>query len=59
VIQRGLDTPWEIAFIDATRYLVTERTGRLSLGRLSGGPLTRVKADLTDLASGDSGLMDW
>ena len=57
VIQRGLDTPWEIAFIDATRYLVTERTGRLSLGRLSGGPLTPVKADLTDLASGDSGLM--
>ena len=58
VLQAGLAVPWDIGFPDADRYLVTERSGRLRLGRLSGGALQRVTANFADLArQGEAGLL--
>lgn len=59
VVASGLDIPWDLDFIDATHYLLTERPGRLWMGSTAAGStLTRVTAPLADLnlvASG--GLM--
>ena len=58
VLRAGLAVPWDIGFLDADRYLVTERSGRLWLGRLSGGALQRVTANFADLArQGEAGLL--
>lgn len=50
VVASGLDIPWDLDFIDATHYLLTERPGRLWLGSTApGSTLQRVSAPLGDL----------
>ncbi|MCA0178462.1 MAG: PQQ-dependent sugar dehydrogenase [Actinobacteria bacterium] len=49
-VASGLDIPWDIAWIDSTRFLVTERPGRLWLGSTEPGvTLQRVSAGFADL----------
>lgn len=50
VVASGLDIPWDLDFIDATHYLLTERPGRLWLGSTApGSTLQRITASLSDL----------
>jgi glucose/arabinose dehydrogenase len=52
----GLETPWEIAFVDATTMLVTERPGRVRVvedGRLREEPIATIGVE----ASGEGGLL--
>ena len=53
---RGLEVPWEIAFLDETTMLVTERPGRVRVieeGRLRERPAATIEVD----ASGEGGLL--
>jgi aldose sugar dehydrogenase len=53
---RGLEVPWEIAFLDETTMLVTERPGRVRViedGRLRQGPAATIEVE----ASGEGGLL--
>jgi glucose/arabinose dehydrogenase len=56
-VARGLDIPWEIAFLPDGRALVTERPGRVRLltrgGDLRGQPAARVAVS----ARGEGGLL--
>jgi glucose/arabinose dehydrogenase len=56
-VARGLEVPWEIAFLPDRRALVTERPGRVRLlerdGRLRREPVARVPAS----AQGEGGLL--
>lgn len=57
-VRGGLSIPWDIAFVDATHYLLTERAGRISYGDLAAGTLTQVTANLSDVAPvGEGGLL--
>ncbi len=48
----GLNRPWDIAWIDSTRYLLTELSGRLWLGSTAAGvPLRRVTAAMGDISA--------
>ena len=54
----GLDTPWSIAFTSPTRFLVSERPGRIRIvenGQLKPNSLTTVPTIEVD--NGESGLM--
>jgi aldose sugar dehydrogenase len=52
----GLDTPWEIAFVDETTMLVTERPGRVRV--IEDGRLREQSAATIDVeASGEGGLL--
>ena len=54
----GLDVPWDIAFLSSTRYLLTDRPGRLRIGSTNGGALRTVRADFSDLrVEGEAGLL--
>ncbi len=57
-VARGLENPWAVAFVDAQRFLVTERPGRLRLVHADG----RIEAPVSGLpaieASGQGGLLD-
>ncbi len=55
VLSSGLTIPWDLGFIDSTRYLLTERTGRLWVASSTGGPRKRVRANLGDVALASSG----
>jgi glucose/arabinose dehydrogenase len=56
-VARGLDTPWEIAFLPDRRALITERPGRVRLlergGRLAPEPVAQVDVAET----GEGGLL--
>jgi glucose/arabinose dehydrogenase len=56
-VVRGLEVPWEIAFLPDGRALVTERPGRVRLldarGRLTPAPVARVDV----AAEGEGGLL--
>jgi len=56
-VARGLEIPWEIAFLPGGRALVTERPGRVRLlgrdGRLRRAPVARVPVT----AQGEGGLL--
>jgi glucose/arabinose dehydrogenase len=56
-VARGLEIPWEIAFLPGGRALVTERPGRVRLlgrrGRLHRAPVARVRVS----AFGEGGLL--
>ncbi|MBD0338966.1 MAG: PQQ-dependent sugar dehydrogenase [Thermoleophilia bacterium] len=52
----ALETPWEIAFVDESRLLVSERPGRVRLvedGRLRESPVATLDVE----ASGEGGLL--
>ena len=52
----GLDTPWEIVFVDETTMLVTERPGRVRViedGRLREQPAATIDVE----AAGEGGLL--
>lgn len=50
-VASGLSIPWDIAWIDKTRFLLTERPGQLWLGSTTPGtPLRRVNASFADLS---------
>ena len=55
-VARGLEVPWEIAFLPDGRALITERTGRLRLlgrdRRLVAAPVARIP-----VGGGDGGLL--
>ena len=55
-VARGLEIPWEIAFLPDGRALITERTGRLRLlsrdRRLLAAPVARIP-----VGGGDGGLL--
>lgn len=54
----GLDTPWSVAFTSPTRYLVSERPGRIRVvenGTLRSASLTTVPT--IEVNNGESGLM--
>lgn len=52
----GLEVPWEIAFVDETRMLVTERPGRVRV--IEGGRLREEPAaTIAVLATGEAGLL--
>src|SRR5205085_7083437 len=56
----AIDHPWDIAFIDSTHALFTERPGRISVFDPTAGSGTAamlVGATANTLASGESGLM--
>jgi len=57
VLARGLEVPWDIAFLPDRRALVTERPGRVRLldarGRLRAAPVARVQTQ----AQGEGGLL--
>jgi quinoprotein glucose dehydrogenase len=57
VVARGLEVPWDIAFLPDGRALVTERPGRVRLvsarGRLQRAPVARVRTR----ALGEGGLL--
>lgn len=55
VLEGGLSLPWDMAFLDRNRYLLTERAGRIRLGNAATGALSVVRAPLGDLALIDSG----
>nr|MBL8410598.1 PQQ-dependent sugar dehydrogenase [Dechloromonas sp.] len=59
VVSDGLEHPWAVAFLPDSRYLVTERPGRLRLitadGRLDPQPVAGVPAVA---AVGQGGLLD-
>lgn len=50
-VARGLEVPWEIAFLPDGRALITERPGRVRL--LDGGVLAEIEVD----AAGEGGLL--
>ena len=56
-VARGLEVPWEIAFLPDRRALITERPGRVRLldrdGRLSPTPVAEVEVT----ADGEGGLL--
>lgn len=57
-LARGLDHPWDLAFLPDNTILVTERPGRLRIVPVSGGQARTVRADLDDIyARGEGGLM--
>jgi glucose/arabinose dehydrogenase len=57
VVARGLEIPWEIAFLPDGRALVTERPGRVRLLRRRGGLQPRPVARLDVSAVGEGGLL--
>lgn len=57
-VARGLENPWALAFVDAQRFLVTERPGRLRLVHADGRIETPVSGLPAIEASGQGGLLD-
>lgn len=58
VLSRGLENPWDIAFLPDRSILVTQRGGRLSIVPAGGGTPRTVRADLSDVrVKGEGGLM--
>lgn len=59
-VVRGLEHPWDVAFLGDERMVVTQRSGVLTLvsGLGAGARATPVRADLADVyARGEGGLM--
>ncbi len=57
-LRSGLNIPWDIAFVDSTHYLLTERSGKISYGDRTTGSLTQVSANQSDVpAAGEGGLL--
>ena len=57
VIARGLEIPWDIAFLPDGRALVSERPGRVRIVTPGGGLLPQPAAEVAVDASGDGGLL--
>ncbi|GAB3586278.1 PQQ-dependent sugar dehydrogenase [Calidifontibacter terrae] len=57
-VVRGLDNPWDIAFLPDRSMLVSERSGRLRIVPAGSGTAHTVRADLSEVrARGEGGLM--
>ena len=57
VVARGLQVPWDVAFLPDGRALVTERAGRVRIVSADGRLLPQPAATVTVTAVGDGGLL--
>lgn len=56
-VARGLQVPWDVAFLPDGRALVTERAGRIRLVGRKGGLMRRPVARVRTSARGEGGLL--
>jgi glucose/arabinose dehydrogenase len=56
-VARGLDTPWEIAFLPDGRALITERPGRVRVLSADGELRARPAAEVAVDEIGEGGLL--
>ena len=54
----GLDNPWSLSFIDNSRILITEKTGKIFLANLGTKTKKNVKHNLSISVDGQGGLLD-
>ena len=54
----GLNSPWSFSFIDESRVLITEKSGKLFLTDIKNKKLSKIKHNLNILVDGQGGLLE-